>query len=244
MDEDFPPPPFAGFPEEGFAFLEHLTRNQDRDWVASNKAIYETALRQPLSALVADLSGRFAEAGLPLRGDPKRAVFRLNRDVRFSKDKRPYKTHASAVMTSSGEKGAPGVFYVHVDPAGSFAAAGFFHPEPDVLHRLRRGIVDDEEGWDEMKAALDAADLPFAGDDALVRLPKGFGPAAPAIEAALKLKSWHVKRDLPHALMGQARLAEKLAAFAVEAAPLLRFGWSALDRHPAAAGAGQMARRR
>ncbi len=230
MDEDFPPPPFTGFPQEGFAFLERLTRNQDRDWVAANKATYERALRLPLSALVADLSGRFAEAGLPLHGDPKRAVFRLNRDVRFSKDKRPYKTHASAVLNAGGDKGAPGVFYVHVDPAGSFAAAGFFHPEPDVLHRLRRGIVDDEDGWDEMRAALDSAGLTLENDDALVRLPKGFGPAAPDVEAALKLKSWHVKRDLSQALMGQARLAETLAAFADEAAPLLRFGWSALER--------------
>ncbi len=238
MDEDFPPPPFTGFPAEGFEFLRALAGFSEgaamRPYVAANKPVYERALRLPLAALVASLSDRLAGTTAPLRGGPSRSLFRLNRDVRFSRDKRPYKTHAGAMLTRGGNKGDPGLLYIHVDPAGSFAAAGFYRPEPDVLHRLRLGLAGHEAGWEGTLAALSDSGLHLGGEEALTRLPKGFAPASPVTEAGLKLKSWHVRRDLPAELMAGPGLVDDLAGFAVAAAPLLRFGWSALDRHPAA----------
>jgi uncharacterized protein (TIGR02453 family) len=231
-DEDIPPPPFDGFPDAAFAFFDSLAAHQDRAWMADNKVIHEGAARVPMAALVADLTERLAAAGSPLRGDPWRSQFRLNRDVRFSKDKRPYKTHASAVLTRTDDKSAPGVLYIHVDPKGSFAAAGFFQPEPKVLAALRNGLVDDCDGWSETIAALADAGLAPETDNALVRSPKGFAGAPPECEAALKLKSWVVRRELPRVVLACPALVEALLGLASAAAPLLEFGWSAIERHP------------
>ncbi len=92
-------------------------------------------------ALIDDLTAAFAARRIPLRGDGKRSIFRLNRDVRFSKDKSPYKTHAGAVMTRSGSKKDNGLLYIHIDPTGCFAAAGFYQPEARGLAALRKAML-------------------------------------------------------------------------------------------------------
>ncbi len=236
-DDDRPPPPFDGFDAAAFTFFEELAEHQDRTWMAENKAIYEGEVRSPMAGLVAELSERLGSAGPPLRGDPWRSQFGLNRDVRFSKDKRPYKTNASAILTRSGAKMAPGVLYLQVDPQASFAAAGFFRPEPGVLASLRRGLADDADGWLEAIAALAEEGLAPETEDTLVRPPQGFAHAPPELAAALKLKSWIVRRPLGKALLGKRELVDALAGFATAAAPLLVFGWSAIERHPPAASA-------
>ena len=230
MDEDFPPPAFAGFPKDAFAFFEELAANQDREWFAANKPRYQRAVLEPLAALVAGVSDRLAADGPPLRGDPRRSVFRINRDVRFSKNKAPYKTHAGAVLTRDGAKHAMGVLYVHLDPAGSFCAAGFFRPEPPALQGMRVWLAERPDGWGDVEERLAGRKLALGREDALVRPPKGFETAPSDVEAALKLKSWIVRRDLSRAAMGRAALVDDLVAMANDAEPLLRFGWSALDR--------------
>ena len=230
MDEDFPPPAFKGFPGEAFAFFEELAANQDRDWFAANKPRYQRAVLEPLAALVAGVTDRLAQDGLPLRGDPRRSVFRINRDVRFSKNKAPFKTHAGAVLTRDGVKHAMGVLYIHVDPAGSFCASGFFRPEPPILQGMRAWMAENPSGWQDTEARLAAHGLVPSREDALIRAPKGFETVCSGVEEALKLKSWVVRRDLTRSAMGDARLVDALVAMAGDAEPLLRFGWSALDR--------------
>ena len=231
-DQQLPPPPFDGFPDAAFTFFEDLAEHQDRAWMADNKGVHERMVRAPMAALVAELSERLEAAGSPLRGDPWRSQFRLNRDVRFSKDKRPYKTNASAVLTRGGDKSAPGVLYIHVGPKDSFAAAGFFQPEPAVLGALRHGLVADADGWFESVRALAKASLILAEDDALVRPPKGFADASPEIMASLKLKSWVVRLPLPRKLLATREPVDSLLELATAAAPLLAFGWSAIERRP------------
>ena len=89
---------FTGFRPEAVQFLADLTANNDRAWFQPRKAEYERLLKEPLEALVAALAEEFAARGLPLRADPARSPFRIYRDVRFSKDKSPYKTHAALWM--------------------------------------------------------------------------------------------------------------------------------------------------
>ena len=113
LSEPFPPPPFTGFPPDALAFLRELTANNDRAWFLANKSRYETQVRDPVSSLVTDLAARLAKTKTPLRGDAKRSLFRINRDVRFSKHKNPYKTYAGATLTRAGR--------IHIDPAESFA---------------------------------------------------------------------------------------------------------------------------
>jgi uncharacterized protein (TIGR02453 family) len=112
---------FAGFRPAAFAFFRGL---RDPDWFKPRKAVYETEVLAPFRALIAAVTAALAEAGIPLAGDPARSIFRIYRDVRFSPDKRLYKTHAGAVLTRSGEKRDPGLLYLHgrVDDGGRVLA--------------------------------------------------------------------------------------------------------------------------
>src|SRR5438477_2871129 len=144
------PTRFAGFRPAAFAFFSELRRNNDPAWFKPRKAVYEAEVLAPFRALVSAVGVALAEAGIPLSGDPDRGISRIYRDVRFSPDKRLYKTHAGAVLTRSGGKRDPGLLYVHVEPGESMAAVGFWHPEPDLLTKLRRAIIDDPDGFIEM----------------------------------------------------------------------------------------------
>jgi uncharacterized protein (TIGR02453 family) len=92
---------FAGFPEEGLRFLRELAKNNDPTWFKPRREEYEAGVRGPMVALVADLLTLAAAGKLPLTGEPEKAVFRIYRDVRFAKDKHPYKTHCGASLSPS-----------------------------------------------------------------------------------------------------------------------------------------------
>ncbi|MEI8019889.1 MAG: DUF2461 domain-containing protein [Schlesneria sp.] len=226
--QPIPIPPFEGFRPECMAFFRDLDNNQNKEWFAANKARYEQFARGPLKSLVVDTSTQLKKHKLPLYGDPQRSLFRINRDIRFSKDKRPYQTHASAVLTRDGEKHSPGVLYVHIDPAGSFVAAGFYCPEPPMLLALRQGLVAQQAGWGKVERALLKADLPLATDETLVRVPRGFEDVSPKLAEVLKLKNWVVRRELSATDISRPSLVDQIVALARDAKPLLNFGWDAL----------------
>ena len=228
LTEPFPPPPFAGFAPDALAFLRELTANNTRDWFLPNKSRYETAVRDPLASLVTDLAARLAKTKTPLLADPKRSLFRINRDVRFSKDKSPYKTHAGATLTRDGEKLSQGLLYIHIDPLGSFAAAGFYQPDPAQLARMRGALSADPKGWTKVEAALARHGLELSREAVLARTPKGFEQAPPAVAEALKLKGWIVERKFSPAEIRTPKLLDTLVDFAGQSAPLLHFGWAAL----------------
>src|SRR4029077_2305376 len=146
-------------------------------WFKPRKAVYETEVLAPLRQLVVAVGVALEEAGLKLVGDPQRGIFRIYRDVRFSPDKRLYKTHAGAVLTRSGNKRDPGLLYLHLEPGESMVAAGFWHPEPQLLTRLRRAILGNPERFVELAGSLAAAGAPISSDETLTRLPRGFEAA-------------------------------------------------------------------
>jgi uncharacterized protein (TIGR02453 family) len=181
-------------------------------------------------ALIDDLTEAFASRKIPLRGDGKRSIFRLNRDVRFSKDKSPYKTHAGAVMTRSGSKKDNGLLYIHIDPAGCFTAAGFYMPEAPALAAVRKAILAHPNKAKALLARLDKGGLEFGAFDQLTRVPRGFedlkgGP----LDGMIRMKSFVVEEKLPDKLVKSPKLAEKIIDFAERAKPLLDFGWQAVD---------------
>lgn len=228
-EEGFPPPPFEGVPADGFAFLAELAATQDRAWYAANKTRWETGLRDPLAALLAGLADRLRAQRLPLRFDPRRGLFRLHRDTRFSKEKHPFKTNAGGLLSRDGGKDRPGLLYVHIEPGNCFTAAGFWHPEPPVLARLRAAALEDRAAWRRAAKALEAKGLALSDGEALARLPRGCEAAAGTPEEPLmKLRNWIVRRRLDDATMREAAALDAIAGFALEAAPLLRFGWDAI----------------
>ncbi len=109
-------PGFSGFPQEGFEFLRALRDNNSKDWFDEHRSTYKNSLRQPPCRLVEDLVIIFDSKQLQLTGDVKRSLFRINRDVRFSKNKLPYNCHVSAALSRSGSrKDSSGKFYIHVE---------------------------------------------------------------------------------------------------------------------------------
>lgn len=231
-EDVLPPPPFEGIPEDGFAFLREIAALQDRDWYAANRGRWEEGLRDPLAALLAGVADRCAAAParLPLRFDARRGLFRLHRDTRFAKDKRPFKTNAGGLLSRDGGKDRPGLLYVHVEPGNCFTAAGFWQPEPPVLARMRDAVLADPPAWRRVRRALDAKGLALSEADALARLPRGCEAARGTPEEGLmRLRHWILRRPLEDALLRGPGATEAIAAFAAEAAPLLRFGWAALE---------------
>lgn len=149
------PEPFRGFTPEAIQFLADLAANNDRSWFQSRKAEYERLLKEPMEQLVAALGGRFAAAGLPLLADPKRSLFRIYRDTRFSKDKSPYKSHMAASfpwLTRSeagsqvaGDHPHGNGGYFNFVPGEMYVGGGMWMPERERLDAFRRALLDEPE---------------------------------------------------------------------------------------------------
>jgi uncharacterized protein (TIGR02453 family) len=222
---------FEGFDPEALNFFKALAFHQSKEWFTDNRAIYETGIKSPLIRLIDDLSAKFAANGIPLVGHGERSIFRLHRDIRFSKDKSPYKTHAGATLTRDGGKLSPGLLYIHVAAVDSFAAAGFYRPQPPALAALREAIAADRAGWLRMEQSLEMAKLELSREDGVTRLPRGFDAEECAeVAEALKLKSFIVRRPLKQEALLSARLVDDLVDFAGKVRPLLDFGWSAIEK--------------
>lgn len=239
---------FTGFTAEGLDFLRGLAANNDRDWFTGNRATYDDQLKPGLAALIAATSEEMAKRGVPLAGDPKASQFRLHRDTRFSKDKRPYKTHVSATLTRDGRRMSPGMAYIHIEPEpeggfdplalpdephghGPFTAVGFYLDERNDIDAVRAAIARDPAGWARVEAALGKAGLRLDPGAPVKRLPKGFeDQAGSSVEDAIKRTRWIVSRPLTEAEVRSPGLPSIIAGFAADARPLLDFGWAALDR--------------
>ncbi len=188
--------PFTGFSREAIQFLADLAANNERAWFQPRKPDYERLLKGPLEALCVVLADRFAAAGLPLASDPVRSPFRIYRDVRFSKDKSPYKTHVSAdfpwIGASDGATRTESVHgaggYFHFQPGEIFVGGGMWRPAPERLAAWR-ALVDRDPA--KVHAAADdpafVARFGGLGGDRLKRVPSGF-PADHRDAELLKLK--------------------------------------------------------
>jgi uncharacterized protein (TIGR02453 family) len=221
---------FSGFRAAAFAFFTELREHNDPAWFKPRKAVYETEVLAPFRDLMIAVGAALHRDGLPLVGDPKRGIFRIYRDVRFSPDKRLYKTHAGAVLTRSGDRHHPGVLYLHVAPAESMVAAGFWHPDPDRLARLRRAILADADAFTSLAARLERAGHPISTDERLSRPPRGFEAAKGTPAAAyVGWKSFTVHAALTDAEMQSPALVDRILGFAHTVMPLLEWGWTAID---------------
>jgi uncharacterized protein (TIGR02453 family) len=142
------PRPFQGFRPEAIQFLADLAANNDRAWFAARKSDYERLIKSPFERLVEALADRFAARDLPLDADPRRSIFRIHRDTRFSKDKSPYKTHQAARFTWAGGDGSPMTShahgaggYFHFEPGEMYLGGGVYLPDRPMLDAWRRLVV-------------------------------------------------------------------------------------------------------
>ncbi len=207
------------------AYLGGLEENNNRAWFVMNKPSYDI-LREEFVALVAASVAQVARFDAPIAAvNPKKALFRIHRDVRFSKDKRPYKTTFSAALAPSGGKvGAP-MYYFQIDAQGELlVAAGCWHPQPDALKRIRASLAEDDR---DLRRILRASALrsTYGGldtDEALKRPPRGYPADHPAIEL-IKHRNIIVARREKLTNRVSADLAGEIGRHCKAAYPLVRW---------------------
>ncbi|NIP42348.1 MAG: TIGR02453 family protein [candidate division Zixibacteria bacterium] len=175
---------FSGFPREGVKFLLDLKQNNDRDWFAENKHRYEQFLLAPARQFVGTMGERLKKIAPEVQAIPQidRSIFRIYRDIRFSKDKSPYKTHQGIWMWEGpGKKLDNSGFYFHVDPPEIMIAAGIYTFHGHILKAYRDAVVDPQWGKDLRSAVEEIRKYPDLGlgGEQYKRVPRGYDPEHP-----------------------------------------------------------------
>ena len=217
------------FDTELFRFLKELKANNNREWFQANKERYESLVKQPLLQFIGDFAPLLHKVHPRFVADPKPtggSMFRIYRDVRFSEDKSPYKTMASAHFRhhkASKEVHVPG-FYLHLEPGSCFTAAGVWHPDSPTLFSIRKAIDTREDEWKKIRRKIKLE------GDRLSRPPKGFAEDHPLIED-LKFKDFVTSEPFTEAQVCSASFIRDLAASYKRMVPLVDFLSKALRLH-------------
>jgi uncharacterized protein (TIGR02453 family) len=223
-------------------FLRGLTAHNNKPWFEAHRDDYEAAVKVPMQALIEEMDVRLARFAPEIVGDPKRSMFRINRDIRFSADKSPYKTHASCWfyhrdgsrgVGREAEGGGAG-FYFQIAPGDSFTGGGMWMPPKDALAKIREAIADSPRAFEKI-AGSPKLKLRFSGLDdegQLKRVPRGYAPDHPAGEW-LRLQSFVSGRRLTDAQAVGGRLVALLEADFQVLLPLVRWINGTLGLRPA-----------
>lgn len=184
--------------KEIFDFLRDLKENNNREWFNDNKERYKKINQEfhvLVNMVISKIKNFDSDLGLL---DASDCTFRIYRDVRFSPDKSPYKTHMGAYIAPGGKKSTRAGYYFHLEPGGTMLAGGMWQPPADVLKNIRQNIFDNP---DEIKAIMHSQCFKkhfgnLMDQDKLKRAPKGFSEDFPEIDL-LKYKSYTVMKNLP-----------------------------------------------
>jgi len=220
------------FTSATLTFFRGLARHNAKPWFEAHRADYEQEVVVPMRALIEEMDVRLARFAPEITGHPKRSMFRIYRDVRFSKDKSPYKTNAGCWfwhrdadprVGDSAEGGGAG-FYFHLQPGSSFTGAGIWMPPRPLLGKLRDAIAEDPRGF-ELVVKNPSFVRRFGGLDdehTLKRMPRGFAETHPAARW-LKFQSFISGRDLSDKKVTSPRLAAVLQEDFSKLLPLVRW---------------------
>ena len=176
-----------------FEFLTELADNNNREWFQENKARYERDVRDALVQFVSDFGDRLSDISPHMVADPRLSggsVFRIYRDVRFSKDKSPYKTNAGVHFRHEVGRAVHGPgLYLHLQPGLVFAGAGIWRPNSATVGKIRGSIVANPERWENIVGDDGFRSVYELEGESLKRPPRGVDPDHPLIDH-LKLKSF------------------------------------------------------
>jgi uncharacterized protein (TIGR02453 family) len=218
-------PPFTGFPKSGLGFLRQLKKNNNRPWFQSHRGVYEEEVRFPMQCLIAGLAVRLHDDAPEIEFHPKKSIFRIYRDTRFSNNKTPYKTNIGAWFEMRGAKGhseTPGL-YVGVGTEEVFVGGGLYMPSGEQLKAIRRSIAENPEEY------LSVVRSPrfrkkFGGIQGAVlsRAPLGYPPDHPMIEH-LRHKQFFVGIELDEKACSAPKFLETVAGVFTDSMPLVRW---------------------
>ena len=232
---------FEGFGPAALGFLRRLERNNRRDWFERNRPTYKREIRDPMRALVEEMDVRLARLAPELVGDPKRSIFRIHRDTRFSADKSPYKTNAACQFyhcdagrgTGQDAEGAGAGLYFQIARGECFVAGGMWMPARAALDRIREAIADAPEDFEALLRAR-AFRRRFRALDRealLKRMPRGYAETHPAADW-LRYRSFTATRVMSEGEIQNPRLPDLLARDFVALVPLVRWLNAAIGYRP------------
>jgi uncharacterized protein (TIGR02453 family) len=204
-------------------WLRQLKKNNDRAWFAAHRGVYDEHIRPEWEDLVTALlvsAVRFDERFAYV--DPRKCLFRLARDIRFSNDKTPFKTHVSAWLSPLGKSGANAGYYVTVAPGNTRFGAGIYTPEKPVLEALRRSMAADARPFDRILRAKSMAPYLPLRTDALVRMPRGFPKDHPRGEL-VRARNYLVGRSYTDAEIAKNGPYASFAAAIRDCAPFVAY---------------------
>jgi len=224
---------FRGFPNDFFAFFRELKAHNERSWFEANKQRFRESVQAPMSEFIAAMAPKLAKISKRFTVDPRPnggSMFRIYRDVRFSRDKRPYKEHAACHFRHSLGKDvhAPG-FYMHFAPGEVFFGGGLWMPPPDALAKIREAIASKPAAWKKVLEQKNFRDtFRTVQGEALTRPPRGFDPAHPFIDDIRK-KSFFAMREADQKLAASPALVDEVAGGFAAVSPLMKFLCAAVD---------------
>ena len=227
------------FTPAALRFLRGLAKNNNKEWFEAHREEYETELRAPMRDLIGEMDARMRKFAPEIGGDPKRSMFRIHRDIRFSKDKSPYKTHAAcwfhhrratSRVGSEADAGSAG-FYFHLEPGRSMVGGGLWMPPRPQLNKLRDAIAEDPAEFDRVAKGLARRYDGLDDEAVLKRMPRGFAEDHPAAKW-LRYQSFTSGRLLSDAEVTDSRLPSLLAKDFQGLLPLVRWLNSALGLPP------------
>lgn len=218
-------PPFQGFPKECLAFLRALKRNNNRPWFQAHKDRYEEIVRFPMQCLIASLAEPLRDTAPEMEFNPRKSIFRIYRDVRFSNNKAPYKTNIAASFNMRGRKGPTETpaLYLGIEPGEIYAGGGLYMPTGPQLKGIRASIAGNPGEW------LAVVENPrfvktFGGIDGekLSRAPLGYPVDHPMIEH-LKHKQFYTGVVLEESACESPKFLATVVRVFTEIMPLIRW---------------------
>ena len=229
------------FTEATLRFLKGLKRNNKKPWFEAHRAEYEAHVRQPMLDFVEEMDLRLHRIAPEIVGDPKRSVFRIYRDVRFSKDKAPYKTHTACWFFHSGgtskvgreAHGGGAGFYVHIEPGNSMVGGGCWMPPRPALLRFRAAIAADPRAFERtvLAPAVKKRFGKLSEEGMLQRVPRGYDADHPAAEW-LRRTSFTMGRPLTDAEVLNRQFPRTIEKDLAALRPLVRWLNAALGLPP------------
>jgi len=217
-----PTVPAAHLRPEGLAFLRSLVRNNDRDWFAPRKAVFEAELKEPMLAIIRKVTDAMSSFAPDFVRPAEKSLFRIYRDTRFSADKKPYKDHVAAWWARQGlEKTSGAGFYFHISGKEVVVAAGAYMPEKDQLAAIRHWMLEHHAEFTKItrRAAVQKVFSEFEGNP-LVRAPKGFPADHPALDL-IRCRQWGLSTTLPAAAALEPDFAATLIRYFRLATPMV-----------------------
>jgi len=218
------PSPFPSFPPEALQFFRGLARNNRREWFLPRKPVFEEKVKEPMRQLVDALNIALHDFAPEYETDPDKAIFRIYRDIRFSKDKKPYKEHIAATFHRRGAMGhGQGGYYVAISHKEVAVGGGIYAPEPAQLLAIRQRIADRHEEFRHILGAPPVRKLLGSLEgQRLSRVPRGFAAEHPAADL-LRYKYYILYKELPPSLATSPKLYAAIVERFRVMVPFLQF---------------------